>query len=528
MNNIQESANKVKNMYDKLTYFDQYGSQVFLFIVLSIIVFLVYSYCAVMLNVQPIKDDWVNQRCNPKVMPFAGFINKPPGKSIGDFTQENFTYCVQNILKSITGYAVQPLTYITSILQSLYLEILKQIQGVRDMINNVRNSMSALAKEVMGRIMNMMIPLQQIIIGMKDAMGKIQGILTAALFTSLGSYYALKSLMGAIVEFIVIILLVLLALIIILWILPFTWPFAAVNSAIFLAIAIPLTIIVVFLTQVLGIQSSAVPKLRCFDENTLLEMEDNSKIAIINIKIGDKLANGNIVTAKMKVDAANLDMYLIDDVIVSGCHIIKKSKYEWIPVSTHELSKKIEKYDKPYVYCLNTETKTININNLVFSDWDEICGVKLIRMKEIIKKVFYRSIVEVKDSDIHKYFDGGFDESTTICLNDGTNKLISEIQINDVLENGEIVYALVEIDGSNVKEQFICNLGENKYFVGGPKLNFFDKNLGQTSTLKLNKKICAAKISKSEKLYHLVTDKGTFKVGNLIFNDYNSCVDLIF
>jgi hypothetical protein len=113
-------------------------------------------------------------------------------------------------------------------------------------------------------------------------------------------------------------------------------------------------------------------------------------------------------------------------------------------------------------------------------------------------------------------------------LNDGTNKLISEIQINDVLENGEIVYALVEIDGSNVKEQFICNLGENKYFVGGPKLNFFDKNLGQTSTLKLNKKICAAKISNSEKLYHLVTDKGTFKVGDLIFNDYNSCVDLIF
>jgi hypothetical protein len=528
MNNIQESANKVKNMYDKLTYFDQYGSQVFLFIVLSIIVFLVYSYCAVMLNVQPIKDDWANQRCNPKVMPFAGFINKPPGKSIGDFTQENFTYCVQNILKSITGYAVQPLTYITSMLQSLYLEILKQIQGVRDMINNVRNSMSALAKEVMGRIMNMMIPLQQIIIGMKDAMGKIQGILTAALFTSLGSYYALKSLMGAIVEFIVIILLVLLALIIILWILPFTWPFAAVNSAIFLAIAIPLTIIVVFLTQVLGVQSSAVPQLRCFDENTLLEMADNSKIAIINIKIGDKLANGNIVTAKMKVDAANLDMYLIDDVIVSGCHIIKKSEYDWIPVSTHDLSQKIEKYDKPYVYCLNTTSKTININNLVFSDWDEICGVKLIRMKEIIGKKFLLNIFNVKDSDIHKYLDGGFDENTQIVLNDGTNKLITEIQINDILENGERVYALVEIDGTNVNKQVICNLGENKYFVGGPKLNFTDTNLGQTSTLQLNNKNCITRINNSEKLYHLVTDKGTFKVGDLIFNDYNSCVDLLF
>jgi hypothetical protein len=528
MNNIQESSKKIKNIYDNLTYFDQYGSQVFLFIILSIIVFLVYSYCAVMLNIQPIKDDWANQRCNPKVMPFAGFINKPPGKSMSDFTQENFTYCVQNILKSITGYAVQPITYITSILQNLYLALLKNVQGIRDMLNNVRNSMSALAKEIMGRIMNMMIPLQQIIIGMKDAMGKVQGILTAALFTSLGSYYALKSLMGAIVEFIVIILLVLLALIIVLWILPFTWPFAAVNSAIFLAIAIPLTIIVVFLTQVLGVQSSAVPKLRCFDENTQIELVDNSKISIVDIKVGDKLANGDIVTAKMKVDAANLDMYSIEDVIVSGCHIVKKSEYYWIPVSQHEMSIKIENYDKPYVYCFNTTSKVINISNIVFSDWDEIYGAKLVKMKDIIRRKFFINTSDVKDSDIHKYYDGGFDENTNIVLNNGTIKLITEIQINDILENGERVYALVEIDGTNVNKQAIFNLGENKYFVGGPKLNFTDANLGQTSTLQLNPKKFIVRDNNSEKLYHLVTDKGTFKIGDLIFNDYNSCVDLLF
>ena len=527
MNNIQESANKVKNMYDKLTYFDQYGSQVFLFIVLSIIVFLVYSYCAVMLNIQPIKDDWVNQRCNPKVMPFAGFINKPPGKSIGDFTQENFTYCVQNILKSITGYAVQPLTYITSMLQNLYLAILKDIQSVRDMINNVRNSMAAIAKEVMGRIMNMMIPLQQIIIGMKDAMGKIQGILTAALFTSLGSYYALKSLMGAIVEFIVIILLVLLALILILWILPFTWPFAAVNSAIFLAIAIPLTIIVVFLTQVLGVQTSAVPQLRCFDENTEIDLLDGKKVCIADINVGDILLNGSSVTAKMKVDANNLEMYSINNIIVSGCHIVKFEN-QWIPVSKHIFSKKIGNYKKPYVYCLNTSNKFIVIKNIVFSDWDEIYDTTLVKTKEFISKNTGLNLNKISEFDIHKYLNGGFDENTKLILNNRETKLISEIKINDILENGERVYALVEIDGTNVNKQIICNLGENKYFVGGPKLNFTDENLGQTSTLQLNNKNCITRNNKSEKLYHLVTDKGTFKVDDLIFNDYNSCVDLLF
>jgi hypothetical protein len=257
-------------------------------------------------------------------------------------------------------------------------------------------------------------------------------------------------------------------------------------------------------------------------------MEDNSKTAIIDIKVGDKLANGDIVTAKMKVDAANLDMYSINDIIVSGCHIVKKGERDWIPVSYYEMSIKIENYNKPYVYCLNTTSKTININNIVFSDWDEIYGDRLIKMKDIIRRKFFINELDVKDSDIHKYFDGGFDENTLIALNDGTSKLINEIKINDILENGEIVYALVEIDGTNIKDQVVCNLGENKYFVGGTKLNFIDANLGQTSTLQVNKKKCVVKIVNSEKLYHLVTDKGTFKIGNLIFNDYNSCVDLLF
>ena len=268
MDNIQTSANKIKYIYNNLSYYDQYGGQPFLFIIITIAVFLVYSYCAVMLNIQPIKDDWSNKRCNPKVMPFAGFINKPPGKSIAEFTQENFSYCLQNILKSITGDAVQPLTYVTNVLQNLYLKFSNEIQSIRNLLSNIRGNMGNITKEIMGRAINFVVPLQQTIVGIKDMFGKIQGVLSAALFTSLGSYYALKSLLGSIVEFVIIILTALAVLIASLWILPFTWPFAAANTTIFVAIAIPLAIIVTFLTQVMGIRTSGIPELRCFDENT--------------------------------------------------------------------------------------------------------------------------------------------------------------------------------------------------------------------------------------------------------------------
>ena len=72
-----------------------------------------------MINVQPIKDDWINQRCKPSVIPFAGLINAPEGTSVTDFTKENFDYCTQNIVKGVTGNAVQPLTFATSMLNEL-------------------------------------------------------------------------------------------------------------------------------------------------------------------------------------------------------------------------------------------------------------------------------------------------------------------------------------------------------------------------------------------------------------------------
>ena len=76
-----------------------------------------------MMNAQAIKDDWVNQRCSPAVIPFVGFINKPDNKSVAEFTEENFNYCIQNILINISGVAVQPFTYLINFLTRYPLHI---------------------------------------------------------------------------------------------------------------------------------------------------------------------------------------------------------------------------------------------------------------------------------------------------------------------------------------------------------------------------------------------------------------------
>lgn len=498
---MDTNLNNITKMYDKLTYYDQYGGSLILFIIITIVVIILVSYFQTMINVQPIIDDWPNQRCKPNIIPIAGLITHPEGVSASEYTSQNFTYCTQNILSGITGSAVQPITFITNVLQSLANIIQTAIQNIRAMFDKIRTSMQAVSEEIMGRIMNMMTPLIEIIISFRDLVGKIQGTMTAGLFTLLGSYYALKSLMGAIAQFIIIILIAIAIIVAVLWIVPFTWGAAIANTVIFIAIAIPMAIILAFMVDTLKVSTSyKIPKIKCFDKNTMIKMNNGIHKKIIEIQPGEILYNNNVVTAKIKVIKEGSTMYYLNNVLVSDSHIVKFND-KWIRVSEHPDAFKCHKYDEEFLYCLNTSQKIIEINDTIFTDWDEIFDDSL------------NTILEKTSLDkelIHKYLDCGFAGHSKIPLKNKGDEYLHKIKINDILENGEKVYGFVEIHGPSLVKQFSYNLGENKFVEG------FSEDF------KYSKRELS---NKHTKLYHLLTDRGTFKIENITIKDYNAAID---
>jgi len=524
---IDKGLNNINKMYEKLTYFDQYGASVILFIIITIVLIVMCAYCYAMINRQPIADDWPNQRCKPYYIPIAGFITKPDNMSISEYTSQNFAYCTQNILSSITGTAVAPATYIITVINKIMDSMKDAINDIRGMFNKIRTFFQTFTEEIMGRLMNIMIPLQQIIIGFKDLVGKIQGTMTAGLFTLLGSYYTLKSLMGAIAQFIIIILIAMAVMIAIFWIIPFTWGMAASMTAVFIALAIPMAIILAFMMDVLHVQTSlSIPSVKCFDKDTLVKMNDETFKEIVNIEVGDILYNNNKVTAKMKLDKNGSKMYNLNGVIVSDSHIVKYED-KWMLVSNHPHACKVSGYEQPFLYCLNTVSKTIVINDILFTDWDEIVDNEINDVKN-------NGIVYIENErDIHKWLDGGFISSTKINLKNGTTKQIIDINVGDILENGENVYGLVEINGEDLSEQCAYyftksfdGLGKNILIEGGPNLNICDKKCVFTTTLNLNEYIKKYVNKKEPKLYHLLTDKKTFYIDKIKFYDYNASIDL--
>lgn len=516
-----QGLQNITKMYEKLNYFDQYGGSVILFIIITILMILIISYCLIIVNTQPIIDDWPNQRCKPNIMPFAGLITHPEGVSASDYTSQNFNYCTQNILSSITGTAVEPLTFVTNLLNSMADKIKNDIQSVRGMFDKVRTMFQQVSEEIMGRVINITIPLQQIVISFKDLLGKIQGTMTAGLFTALGSYYTLKSLLGAIAQFIISILIALAIIIVILWIIPFTWGAAIANTIIFVALAIPMAVILAFMIDVLHVQTNlSIPRIKCFDKDTEIMMNDGSIKKIFEIKTGDILIDNNEVTACIKVESKGSLIYNLDGIVVSNSHIVKYMG-KWIPVSKHPDAIKYAYYTEPYLYCLNTTNKTIQINKYTFTDWDEIYDNDI---NEILVNPF---VSITKLNEIHCKIDSGFKEDTKIKLNDGTLRDIKNINVSDILENGEEVYGIVEINGKNIDEQFQYNLGKDLVIEGTSNLLICDKKINHISTLTIDKNNKKLLNSKHDKLYHLLTSKDSFYVGNIKFYDYNAAIDIL-
>jgi hypothetical protein len=508
----------VKKMYEKLNYFDQYGGSVILFVIITIILILLVSYCFIMIQSQPIIDDWPNQRCKPNIIPFAGFITHPDGVSAMEYTSQNFTYCVQNNLSSITGAAIEPFNYIINIFKSITGQMDQDLQNTRGMLNKIRSFFQNVTEEIMGRVVNVTVPLQQIVISFKDLISKIQGTMTAGLFTLFGSYYTLKSFLGVIAQFIIAILITFAATIAALWAVPLTWGAAAANTAVFVAISIPMVIVLTFMTKVLNIKNNLkVPKIKCFDKNTPIKMNDGTYKKIINIAVGDILRDNNEVTACFKLITRGSIMYKLGTVIVSDSHIVNYNG-TWLHVSEHPHAIKYE-YNEPFLYCLNTSNKTIVIDNYIFTDWDEIYDTDMNNIQK-------NSRLPIKTgTDLHYYLDGGFNGSTKIKLENGSYKEIKNIEVDDVLENGEIVYGTVKINGNNVNDQFLFNLG-NFTFEGGPNLAICDKKITVSSTLELKQESKIKLKENQNLLYHLLTNTKTFNIDKIKFYDYIASIDL--
>jgi len=502
--NKQKAIDHVMLLYGKQSYFNIYGPNVIYFSFMIIVLVLVICFANVMMKIKPIRENWDVYKCKPEVIPFAGLINLPNGSTILEYTSENFEYCMHNILTSITGYELEPLNFITSTITEAVSAISEVFQAIRTLIAEIRTNIGNVIGTISSKIINVIIPFQKIIIKLQDSLAKSQAILTTGLYTVFGIFFSVKSLFGAMVQ-IMITILIALAIAIFLFIVFFMYPASIPLTVIFTAVSIPLAIIIAFLTDVMGIQViGGIPKIqtsKCFDKNTKLTLQNGTEVNISDIHIGDILRDGSVIQSHLVLERGNENMYNLNGVIVSGTHILLY-KNKWIFVADYPHIQKLSDYNETLLYCVVTSTKTITLNNIVFSDWDEV----LVKNKylKLLKNININTKY-AKLEQIHCYYDKGFPSDTLIELKNGTIKQIAEINIGDELNT--------PLSAQNQDSIYVYG----KVFIRSDDLVY--GNLLDNTTKRTNTKYLGG-------FYHLLTNQEYFYVNSYKYFDYNSCIDL--
>ena len=197
MENIYDTfSDYFHSVYKKTTYLDKYGGSTVITSLILLTFFIIFSYYYIESNIAPIRQNWVNERCKPSVMPFAGYINAPKGTSQLDYTNENFIQCTTSILKKVVEVFTKPIYYVSDLLSQFYAVLMETVNNVRLFMFVLREKLKKIFEYIIARLVNTMIPMQQMIIKLRDSLNKVSGTMVAGLMTMYGAYLTLKSFVG--------------------------------------------------------------------------------------------------------------------------------------------------------------------------------------------------------------------------------------------------------------------------------------------------------------------------------------------
>ena len=157
--------NKISDMSSKNRYLNKYSGDVVSATLILLILLSITAYYQAQNNLQPIRNDWENQKCKINILPISGFI-RPSAyqseKSNLEYTADNYKECMGatsfTILKPVTA----PFDIIINSITSLFRNISKLGDTLYDVIDFLRSIVSNIMAFFFGIIKMLIKILRQI------------------------------------------------------------------------------------------------------------------------------------------------------------------------------------------------------------------------------------------------------------------------------------------------------------------------------------------------------------------------------
>jgi hypothetical protein len=160
-----------------------------IFIIILFLLFpIVDTFHGAMKDVQ---SNWAANRCNPIMMPFAGFI-APKGTEVS--TSDNFAFCVQTLMASFAPTILQPFSYLQNMSVDMMGSINDSLATTTEQSSFMTFRLSNIIGSIYGVFLNVIVEFNVIVLKLLDVQGKLTGVITSILYIMTVVQYAFESM----------------------------------------------------------------------------------------------------------------------------------------------------------------------------------------------------------------------------------------------------------------------------------------------------------------------------------------------
>jgi hypothetical protein len=517
--NTNNAKKVIFDIYNK-GYYDKYGGSFLLVFLVVILISSMLYYSYFMDNIDYIRDNWGTERCKPYNMPFVGEAFPPSdGSSKFSFIAENFNFCLDSIFTNISSSLTSPLHAISNSLIGVFAAAQMSLNYVWTNLKNIRLKMGSFSLGIFEKIYAMMLEFTRMSYKLNDTVSKVNGFFVSIFHSIMSVYYMLKSFFGSMYQIVQAVALFFIAMAIIFFYIPFGFglPMAFVMAAIASVATGFMIAFSVAAAPVIDLSKYWIPSVPgfCFSDTTLLKLKDGTRIKMCDIKPDMTLHDGSRVTSTFELPNYTDKLYRINEnILVTGEHMMVIDG-KFIPVKHTNIEKVKEEYTRN-LYCLNTNSKEINIDGFIFSDYDEVS-----KNEEMILS---KNIGEISKENFWKHYEGGFHPEMMIEMEDGTIRKIMDIKLNDTLKGGIKVNGIINGCNRECKKyirfwdsgnnNIICSenmilkisLGKGRSVMKDMAKNHHTKNYNSTTI-------------------NLITSSNTIPLGNYLFWDFHNLME---
>ena len=326
------------------------------------------------IDISEVSRNWPKYRCSPAVMPFASVY--------GYDTKQNFNYCLKAIFDGQVSGVTGPFSTILATMMKSLMTFLENINSMRIMIATLVGGIVKTLQEFADRFKLLFSQIKLTFLKMQQLMKRLFGTFHAVIFMGL--------------------------------------------SAVQVGSNFSETFIFKFLDTF------------CFPPETLINVKTKGKIEISKVQLGDILEDNSKVLSVYRFMADGQKMVSLRGIEVSTNHYVKY-KDDFIEAKDHPDAIPASSWSggqsRPLV-CLDTDTHTIPIGDLIFSDWDETNDVdtKIMHTNETIL-----NNKPILDTVYSWNFQPALSPSIQVLQKDGGYIACEQVVLGDELSGGRVV-----------------------------------------------------------------------------------------